>query len=83
MAAKECKCWSRPFFERSSSERATGGSRSSTGSTSKSGRARWSPARRGHVVLQGAAELKALPQEIESTYPSAGGPPEAAEDIDE
>jgi ABC-type branched-subunit amino acid transport system ATPase component len=40
--------------------------------------------RRGHVVLQGAAaELKALLQEIESTYPSAGGPPEAAEDIDD
>jgi len=40
MAAKECKWWSRPFLERSSSERATGRSRSSTGSTSKSGRAR-------------------------------------------
>jgi hypothetical protein len=92
MAAKECKWWSRPFFERSSSERATGRSRSSTRSTSKSGRARWSPPtgfadhgymlRRGHVALQGAAELKALLQEIESTYLSAGGPPEAAEDID-
>ena len=40
--------------------------------------------RRGRVVLQGAAaELKALLQDIESTYLSAGGPPEAAEDIDE
>jgi ABC-type lipopolysaccharide export system ATPase subunit len=40
--------------------------------------------RRGRVVLQGAAaELKALLQEIESTYLSAGGAPEAAEDIDE
>jgi ABC-type branched-subunit amino acid transport system ATPase component len=35
-------------------------------------------------LLQGAAaELKALLQEIESIYLSAGGPPEAAEDIDE
>jgi hypothetical protein len=35
-------------------------------------------------VLQGAAaELKALLQEIESIYLSAGGSPEAAEDIDE
>jgi branched-chain amino acid transport system ATP-binding protein len=35
--------------------------------------------RRGRVVLQGAAaELKALLQEIESTYLSAGGAPEAA-----
>jgi branched-chain amino acid transport system ATP-binding protein len=40
--------------------------------------------RRGRVVLQGAAaELKALLQEIESIYLSAGGPPKAAEDIDE
>jgi ABC-type branched-subunit amino acid transport system ATPase component len=40
--------------------------------------------RRGRVVLQGAtAELKASLQEIESTYLSAGGPPEAAMDIDE
>jgi hypothetical protein len=38
MEPKECKWWSRPFLERSSSERATGRSRSSTGSTSKSGR---------------------------------------------
>ncbi|MGC1416435.1 MAG: hypothetical protein WA817_14205 [Candidatus Acidiferrum sp.] len=40
--------------------------------------------RRGRVVLQGAAAApKALLQEIESIYLSAGGPPEAAEDIDE
>jgi ABC-type branched-subunit amino acid transport system ATPase component len=34
-------------------------------------------------LLQAAAELKALLQEIESIYLSADGPPEAAEDIDE
>jgi ABC-type branched-subunit amino acid transport system ATPase component len=40
--------------------------------------------RRGRVVLQGAAaELKALLQEIESIYLSAGGPPEAADYTDE
>jgi len=40
--------------------------------------------RRGRVVLQGAAaEPRALLEEIESIYLSAGGPPEAAEDIDQ
>jgi branched-chain amino acid transport system ATP-binding protein len=40
--------------------------------------------RRGRVVLQGAAaDLNASLREIESTYLSAGGPPEEAEDVDE
>jgi branched-chain amino acid transport system ATP-binding protein len=40
--------------------------------------------RRGRVVIQGAAaDLKARLHEIESTYLSAGGPAEGAEDADE
>jgi branched-chain amino acid transport system ATP-binding protein len=40
--------------------------------------------RRGRVVIQGpAAELRARLHEIESTYLSAGGPAEGAEDVDE